>query len=218
MIDYKYAYFIGAFVTLLVWLVLYITRKDLRNEMLVMSFATLLLAPTNILYFGTYWEPQFVFNFYNIGIESIIVCFSYGGICGIIYEYTLEKRLTPEGSLMSAWHIKHPLISFLLGLASIFSLELFTDFNVILTTSTGLLVTGLAYVFYRRDLLIPALITGVLSTLISVIIYWLLLLLFPEFFDMFWVTENIIDIRLLSIPIQEHYFHFALGVCLGPMY
>lgn len=53
---------------------------------------------------------------------------------------------------------------------------------------------------------------------ISMVVYWILLLLYPSFFDMFWIEDTITGLRFLFIPLEEYLFHFALGSCVGVMY
>jgi hypothetical protein len=215
---YQYAYLTGAVISIVIWVALFIGRRDLRKQMLFMSFLTLLLAPTNILYFGAYWQPQFLFNFYNVGIESVIVCFSYGGVCGVIYEYVFHKKDVSKD--IDRWSIDylHPGIAFLCGVVAILVLEVFTGLNVIISTSTGLLVTAAMYVYFRPDLVKPIFLAGLLSTAVSMIVYWILLLPYPDFFNEFWVAGKITNTRFLLIPIEEYFFHFSLGACLGSMY
>lgn len=43
ILDQKYTYFFGAILFLLIWLVLYIRRKDVRHEMLIVSVFVALL-------------------------------------------------------------------------------------------------------------------------------------------------------------------------------
>lgn len=218
MIDYKYAYLIGAIITLVIWIIIFYKRKDLRKEMLTLSFITMFLAPTNILYFGDYWTPQFVFDIHNFGIESIIVCFAYGGICGVIYEYLFRKTPAPKRGVNTQLSNIQVLISFLFGIIAIFALEVFTELNVIYTTTTGLLVMGLLLIYLRHDLFFPGVISAIASTVIAVLVYWLLILIFPDFFDLFWIRDTITNVRFLLIPIEEYYFHFALGLTLGIIY
>lgn len=218
MFDYKYAYLFGSLITLVIWMFFFIKRKDLRKEMLLLSVVTMVLAPTNILYYGEYWKPQFVIDFYNFGIESIIVCFTYGGIVGVIYEYVFREttyKLRSIGSQIPKFEFA---VSFLLGVVSILVLELFTNLNVIYTTSTGMIVMGILFIYFRRDLLIPSIFSGLFSVTLSVVVYWIMLIFFPRFFDLVWVPDTISNIRWLLIPVEEYYFHFALGFAIGVMY
>lgn len=186
--------------------------------MLLLSVATMLLSPAEIIYTGRYWNPIFVLNFYGIGIESIIVCFTYGGIVGVIYEYIFREtsyKLKSIGTQIPRYQLS---VSFLIGIVSILALELFTNLNVIYTTSTGMIVMGILFIYFRKDLIIPSLFSGLFSVVLSVIVYWIMLLFFPIFFDLVWIPDTISNIRWLLIPVEEYYFHFALGFAIGVMY
>ena len=218
MIDYRYAYFIGSLITVVIWIYLFIRGKHLRKEMLILSFATMILAPTNILYYGHYWRPEFIFNLYNFGIESIIVCFTYGGICGVIYESIFNKTGYKKRGLNLHISKIQLFLSGLAGIIVMLLLEIFTPLNIIYTSSTALLIVSVFFILFRKDLLISSLLTGGISLILSLIVYWILLIPFPEFIDRVWIPETISNIRILLIPIEEYFFHFALGMCLGAMY
>ena len=216
--DYKYAYLVGSLITLVIWFILFINRKDLRREMLVLSFATMLLAPSNILYYGEYWRPLFVLNIFNFGIESIIVCFAYGGICGVSYEYLFRKtgyRLRSVNLQISRLQL---ILSIFSGMVVFLGLEIFTQINTIYTSSIALFIIGLLFILFRKDLLFPSLICALFATVLSVLVYWILLFVYPDFIDMFWIKDSISNIRILLVPIEEYFFHFALGLCVGVMY
>ena len=66
--DFQYAYLLGTLGFLLIWIVLFLNRRDLRRKMLTMS---LLIAPigpfSELFYLRDYWRPQ-LFNGWAIGI------------------------------------------------------------------------------------------------------------------------------------------------------
>jgi cell shape-determining protein MreD len=97
-------------------------------------------------------------------------------------------------------------------------LEVLTELNAIYTSSFSLIVSTIFFILFRRDLLFPSLMCGLISMAISMVVYWILLLLYPSFFDMFWIEDTITGLRFLFIPLEEYLFHFALGSCVGVMY
>lgn len=220
MLEYKYAYLIGSLLALLIWIILFWRRKDLRREMLTLSLLTAALSPAELIYFGSYWRPEFIVNIFdlNIGIESILVCFAYGGVCGVVYEYFFRRKLIRKPNINMSVSKLTTLTCFLFGLIAIFFLESFTNLNTIYTTSTGLAVMGVLFIYFRPDLIRSALVSAVISILISILLYWILLIFFPSLFDKFWISEAITNVRILFIPIEEYYFHFALGLSLGIIY
>jgi len=218
MIDYKYAYLIGSVTLLSLWLFMFITGKSFRKEMMLLSLATLVLAPTQILYIKEYWYPDVLVRFWGIDIESFIVCFAYGGVCGVLYEYVFRKTSYRVKSINLQISKIQFFVGIMMGIMVTLFLEVFTSLNIIYTTSSGLLFASIVFIFFRSDLLIPSLFNAFATVVVSVLIYWILLFLFPEFFDRFWIPDTISNIRFLLIPIEEYYFHFALGACVGVMY
>lgn len=215
MIDYKYAYLFSSLVFLAIWLFLFLKRKDLRKEMLILSFVTLLLAPASIIFFNRYWLPISVLNLWGVTIESVIISFTYGGICSVIYEFIFKKTPSQLKKASIPFSQIQVVVGLIFGMNVFIMMEVITDLNIIYTTSVGILSIGLTFLFFRKDLLIPSLAAAGISVALSLIVYWIVLVFFPEFIDRFWVFNTISGIKILFIPIEEYLFRFALGLCLG---
>ncbi len=76
----KYVYFIGAAIVLVFWLVVFLFRKDLRKEMLLMGGLFAFLGPiSEYFFFQDYWQPILMFSFkifnITIAIEDVIFGF-----------------------------------------------------------------------------------------------------------------------------------------------
>lgn len=95
MESYRYAYLIGSLMFGVVWFYIYKRRPDLRKEQLFMSFVICLLGLSEHLFFGKYWKPQFIIALpaINAGIESLLLCFFYGGIASTLYEFVFNDVL-----------------------------------------------------------------------------------------------------------------------------
>ncbi|MEI7604537.1 MAG: lycopene cyclase domain-containing protein [bacterium] len=219
-IPYKYAYLFGSIIVLIVWILIFLKRRDLRSQMITLSCITALLAPTEILYVGHYWKPEFLIYIFNLnfGIEDFIVCFSYGGICGVIYEFVTKRTPIQLKNVQFQISKIEFLISILFGFITLIGLEALSNLNIIYTTSASMFVIGVCFVYFRRDLLISGLIAALISSVLCVLVYWIIIIFIKDFFDLFWITNEITNIRLLGIPVEEYFFHFSLGLCLGIMY
>lgn len=92
--PYKFAGIIGIFIFFLIWLILYLHKKSLRKEMLIMGILTLPFGPiSEILYLKDYWHPQYLINIFGFGIEDLLFAFLIGGIGAVIYEEFFIKRI-----------------------------------------------------------------------------------------------------------------------------
>ena len=78
-IDYCYASIFGNVFFGIIWLILFLIRKDLRKEILIMSFFSTPLGPlSEKLYLRDYWHPEFFSNT-AIKIEDVLFAFFIGG-------------------------------------------------------------------------------------------------------------------------------------------
>ena len=97
--DYIYFYLCGTIVYVLVWLVLFLKRPDLRKEMLVMSVLFGIGAlVTAKLYLADWWRPATVTGT-AVGIEDFLFGFSAAGIAAVCYEELFRKRLRRDRRL-----------------------------------------------------------------------------------------------------------------------
>ena len=78
-------------------------------------------------------------------------------------------------------------------------------------------VTSVAF-FWRRDLVVPALIGGGLSagvyTALCLVFAWLV----PQVFEMAWHTEKFLGIFILGVPLEEILYGFACGFAATAFY
>lgn len=89
---FRYAYLIADLVLLLVWIALFVVRKDLRKEMLIMSLCVSPMGPiAEFFYLRDYWHPA-LFNGWTIGIEDFIFAFVIGGIASVVYEEFFKRK------------------------------------------------------------------------------------------------------------------------------
>jgi len=71
----QYAYLFGDLFFLFIWLILFFARKDLRKQMLIMSFVVAPMGPiSEIFYLRDYWQPQ-LFNGWSVGVEDLLLLF-----------------------------------------------------------------------------------------------------------------------------------------------
>jgi hypothetical protein len=91
--NYQYSYLIGTLALLIIWLILYYCRRDIRKEIFIVSLifgiAGLAVDP---IYSSDWWFPLTLTNTMP-GIESFIFGFCVGGIASIIYEILFKKRI-----------------------------------------------------------------------------------------------------------------------------
>ena len=214
-INPQYAYLIGNAFFLIVWLILFMLRKDLRKEMLLMSVLIAPLGPlSELFYLRDYWQPQ-IFTGWVIGIEDLLFAFSIGGIAGVAYEVFFGKRYAKR-------HL-HKRSYFMLGIVvfgvlwMIFG-NLVLGFNSIYVSTAGFLLIGLAMLVVRHDLLRDALISGLLVGVLMFIFYLLFIPLHTGIIQEWWLLDNLSGVLIFGVPLEELMWGFGWGFVAGPVY
>ncbi|HPD81800.1 MAG TPA: lycopene cyclase domain-containing protein [Candidatus Pacearchaeota archaeon] len=215
MIDYKYTYLIGVLLALIIWIFFFVTRKNIRKEMLILSLVFGIPGPlAAYVHLIDWWKPLTIIGT-PVGIEDFLFGFCMGGIAGVIYEYIFNKRVE-----IKKHKIENSKFIFLLGLMFLiyFGLSLILKLNTFLSAILSFSVPTLIIWIKRKDLIKNSLISGLLLLIIAIFGYNLLNLITPGFFDAFWKFQNIGKIIIFNIPLEEHIWYFAFGCFFGPIY
>lgn len=217
MISYQFAYLIGDLMLGLVWLFLFIYRKDLRREQLITSviFGICGLL-SQILYLRDYWHPQILFGL-QIGLEDFLFGFFIGGIATTIYKEIFHKFFYKKPNKSHHWIWFAP--SFvLIGLAVLTFFILGLGINSIYSSLFMFGVLAFIILCLRKDLVLEAFASGISIMAIMTIFYILFLRIFPQIFERWWMLHNLSGLFLFNIPVEELWWSFAFGMMAGPMY
>jgi len=215
---YQYSYLIGSSFLLLVWVLFFVMRKDLRREMLILSlimgFAGLIVQN---IYFLDWWSPETITNTIP-GIEDFIFGFSCAGIASGIYMVIIGKTLkTSFRKEKRNFIYNFFLLGFLLCLlffGCFFVLKLNSFYSSIIAFSLPLLLIWVK----RKDLIKNSLLSGIFLVLVSLFAF-----IIPEFFAPGWVEsawhfENLTGIVLFKAPLEDLLWFFLVGCFFGPLY
>jgi hypothetical protein len=76
-----YAYLAGSIALFTIWLIFFLVRKDLRKEILTMSWLIGILSVVTGYYWWTvdWWKPP-TLTHTIVGVEDLVMGFSAGGI------------------------------------------------------------------------------------------------------------------------------------------
>jgi len=217
MFDYQYAYLIGnIFILFPIWLVLFFYRRDLRVDILTMSLICGTLGPiSQIWYLKDYWSPQ-TFTGTIVGIEDFLFGFFIGGITSVIYKELFNKHISKPKSKRHHWRL-----IFLFTAIAIFIFNiLFYIFSINSIYASIIVFLSMASMMYyfRRDLFIDGLASGIFTGITMFLSYLVYLSIFPEVISKWWFLHNISGILILGIPLEELVWAFSLGLVAGPAY
>jgi hypothetical protein len=216
LVPLQYTYFIGATVSLIVWIILFFHRKDLRKEMITMSilFAIIGLFSEYLWWTKDWWRPQTITGTI-IGIEDFLLGFTNGGIAAVLYEELFKKRIYKYKSRNH--NLSTALIVICTYLILGFSFHIL-KLNSFMATTIAYITAGGIFIFLRKDLIWDAILTGLCGVIASIPIYLLLEYLSPNFIENTWMQSSLTGINFLKIPIEDLIFYFLAGFSISPIY
>lgn len=215
---YTYSYFVYVGMLALIWLVIFLLRKDLRKQQIIFSIFTAPLAPiTQYLWFyHDYWRPEYIYGF-NIGkiptgVEELLFAFFVGGIAGVIYEVVFRKKRNfgkpRHGTTLSLFALGFISSAILIALGV----------NSIWATSISLIIVATIMISIDRDLIRDAIYTSIFLTIMAIFLYLLWMQLYPGVIQEFWIVSSFSGIEFLGIPLEELAWFFSAGLCGGVFY
>lgn len=215
-----YAYLVFSLIFGIIWLILYLRRKDLRYEMLFVSVLFLPFGLTQALFAPQYWEPDVVYRFFGLfDIESLLHTFFIGGIAASLYEelfnYHLRKTKKPITPRYHAYVVYGAFLVCTAVMIFAFITEMFTVFWAWLGFT--LLATPY-FLIVRRDLARFSLLSGVSFMLLYFAVLWVTDFLFNDFIESAWNLEQMLGIFIFSIPLEEYIYSFVLGMVFSVVY
>ncbi len=211
-----YIYSIWVAIFGIVWLALFLIRKDLKKEILYGSLVAMPFGISDIIFIPYYWNPKTLFNFVP-GIESFVFAFFLGGTAGVLYEvfaknYLVKKRERREVKFSHYFW----LIS--IGLLSLIFLSIVFRMDLIYTSIVSMFIGATVIWISRKDLVGESLIGGVLF----LIVYFLSLRIIDfAFSDWIINTWNLSVLRLpfvLGVPLEEILWALVFGMLWAPLY
>jgi len=208
----QFAYLTAALIFIAVWIVLFVLRKDLRREMIVMSLIATPLGLFDIIAVPLYWQPQTLFNI-PVGIEGLVYSFALGGITSVLYAEIAHKRFQH----IHKYH-KGAALIVLAATAAIFlplALEKVIHPAIIIYI---ILLTGLGVMLYLRKDLVKSSLIGAFS---FGILYFILiktwLTIYPAAAEWF-IFKGLPQVHLLGVPLWELLFGIIFAAYWGNVY
>lgn len=218
--QFIFAYLIGALLFVPMWLFIYIRRKDLRGQILLMSVLVGLTGLTEPLFYGKYWTPNYAFKIPHIllGLEDLLLMFFIGGLTAVSYEFFRSKITVAKEIYTHRERIYQVIIGVLFTFLVFILFETLTDLNIIYTAMFGLYTFWLIQMFFRRDLFVPSILNALLFLVVGIPVGVVFTKLFPDIVTQWWHLEHLSGIMLFGLPIEELFWHFILGLAAGPIY
>lgn len=216
IVPYKFSYLVGTVIFFIPWLILFIHRKDVRQEMLFMGTLFALGSALSAYLWWTidWWHPPTITET-RVGIEDLLLGFSNGGIAAVLYEEIFRKRLYIRSKNSHKFGLEILLLLFFFIISVLFWIFHLTSF---VASSIGMVILGIILIYLRRDLFISSFINGLLMTLVSMPVYFILIFVSPGWIERVWDFQKISGIMVAGIPAEDLIFYFLFGFLIAPLY
>lgn len=213
----SYTYMIGSLCLFFIWNIIFILRKDLRQEMVIMGFigGFVSLMMGALVWTKDWWKPPTLTGT-SIGIEDFLAGFAIAGVSAVIYQVIFFKQVTltkkPDYKNVKLFLI---ILAFTIILSNYLWLTKKVNSSILWLT---ILIPVITMYFMRRDLIWPSFFTGIFITIGIIPIYLFMYYLEPTLFTEWWLNENLIGITFLRIPIEDIVWFFTAGLFTCPLY
>lgn len=218
--SYVYSYLIADIVLLLVWLILFLLRKDLRKQMFIFSFTVGLLSPfAELVHILDWWYPLTITGT-RIGIEDFLFGFAIAGIASVIYKELFSKqvRLRKRTKQKHGLENKNLFLIFILLLALFFGSFYLLKLNSFYSSVIAFLIPTLFIWIKRKDLIFDSLMSGLLLMIVSFVGFIVIETIAPGWVASTWNFKTLSGIMILYAPIEDLMYFFLAGCFYGPLY
>ena len=165
-------FLLASLILFVVWAILMFVSSSTRREQLIMSIVGLVVAPGALLIAVEDFRNIISESQAPVGIEDLIFAFSLFGIAAVIYHVLLGKHAHKirgeryQAKNAAAHWLGHLIL--VLGIWVIIAMLLLFVFN--LTSVISAIIAGLMIGIYiiadRKDLLLNALLSGILTAML----------------------------------------------------
>ncbi len=211
-----YAYLLLGLFFLVLWLICFATRTDLRSMMLRASVAGALSGPlSEWWYFRDYWSPPTLLGQGVLSLEDVLFGFAAFGVSVAALPVLTGKRFASKGA-PHPWALPFFVASFFVAFL------LFTDLlgiNSILAASIVMLAWAVGIVTVRREMLLFSIASGALMAIFSIIIYVSILGIANDYLRQYWFLWGTpLGLTVFGgVPMTEVVWYFCLGSSLVVM-
>jgi lycopene cyclase-like protein len=215
-----YAYLLLSTSLLVVWLLLYGLRPDLRRQILWISLGTMplgLTEPSSSRRTGTH-RPCLTRRT-GFDVESLLFSFATGGI--VFAAYDALARAAPAGSMRAELHNprhRYHLGAVMAAPAVFLVLLTITKLNPIYAAALGLVAGFMATLYCRPDLWAKMLVSGALFLLLYFGVFVVFNMVFPGYVAAVWNLPALTRIFVAGVPLEELMFAFTFGLYWSSVY
>ncbi|HCE30951.1 hypothetical protein A2778_05635 [Candidatus Daviesbacteria bacterium RIFCSPHIGHO2_01_FULL_40_24] len=209
-------YLLGSLLLLVIWLLIFISQKKLRKEMLIASLIITPAALSELFFVPGYWLPDTIGN-PKLSIEDFIFTFAVGGIVAVLYELFMKGKIKHQRLCSCFKGELLPGLVLGVGILAIFLAYSIFKINFMYAVYIGIIINIALMTITRPDLLGKILYSGLLFGLFYFLFFSAFAFFIPDFI-MHWNINNLSGLILRGVPLEEIVWAFGVGALLGPIY
>jgi hypothetical protein len=202
----QYTYISLSFVFILVWLIIFFKRIDLRSRLFKAGFIGMFCGSLSELWLKfDYWNPQSVLNSENTLIEDFVCGFFIVGVSCTLYHWLFNRRVVK----VSKTRYLTALLFFLSGAANQFAINSMLSFSIVFLLLSALIILK------QQKYFAQSIKNGIVLALMAFVTYYILFsIIFPDF----WHTVLKKDSHQSGLfffntfPVVEILWYFSWGV------
>jgi hypothetical protein len=207
---HRFEYLIYSSIFAVIFGLVLLARKDLRNVVLVPCAVGAIGGPlSELAYYHDYWRPETLFGVGRPGLEDILFGISAVGLAVCIYPLLAHKQVHGHDRDVCA-----AFVYLLIAVVGLIVLNKVVGVNSVIATAIIFIVLTVSIYPQRRDLIAPSLLTGISMTVLAGGVYGIGL--------HFWFKDTLEHIWLLdhshlgwvwfgTVPVTELLFFFTAG-------
>jgi hypothetical protein len=220
MVSYQYSYLIGDLALLFIWFILFLFRKDVRKQMIIMSLIIGILGMLfQFVYSIDWWHPLNILGT-KIGLEDFLFGFAVAGIASVIYEEIFHKKIKLRKVNNKTKNLQNKNFILISAALAIFFFGSFylLGFNSFYSSIFAFIIST-SYIYIKRnDLIYESIISGALLMIISFIAFIVPEFITPGWINSAWYLQNLSGIIILHAPIEDLIWFLLAGAYIGPLY
>lgn len=214
----KYGYLYISIILFIPWILIYYLNSNLRNRMIKAGLMAIPFGALNLWYKQDYWNAPEVFIFFSvISIDDILFAFITTGISVTIFDVLFTEKQVVVGQKK----YKEVFYFFCFIMISFVILREGLGINSMFMFAIPLLISTLIVLINRKDLFIPSVVTTLLFSVLSILVYVLLFnYMLPDFWDTYWFLINTkIGWQIFgNVPVLEVLWYFSWGSFSAVLY
>ncbi len=221
-VPIHYFYLVLSLSFVVVWAVLYaINGVSARRKMLSMGAWGAVLGPlSELIYFRDYWMPESVFSIrigtFPLMFEDILLGFAMFGIAGVLYEMLFHMCEVPLGRDAAE---RYGRLAMCVVWCGVLAFLLVLGLNSIYASSVAFLLAATPMLWFRRDLIPTAFVSGIGFMAVMFTCYFILLQIMINeeaiLQNVWFLYHTTLDYRIVGIPITEMAWGFSVGFFMG---